>query len=221
MKLTPLFVGALLLFVQPRVGSSQDSRPRLLIDPVPAPCVVYEFRYVESQPPLMAAELKLVCSSQEKITSAAVLVTFWRQGRPVSGRLWPVSGDSIAMAHPLLIRFDLQRTRADSLVASVFKAQGPTFVWRLPSELLRSLGERLFPGLVIPRSSAAGTGASQGQNASPAGANGCTITLSDCVAAAKDACGDGNVGGVAFSSSTCTCCFYCRGEQPPDCPGND
>jgi len=220
MKLTSVCVGAFVLLVQTSVGPSQGSRPQLLIDPVEAPVFIQEFNYVESQPPLAAAVLRVIPTSREKITTAAILITYWRQGRPVAGRIYPVYENALSGAVPLRIRLDFQRTRADSVVASVFKAQGPTLNWVLPSEHLRSLGQRLFPGVAMPQVPAAETVAPEPYNVRPASDNGCMMTLGDCVAAARAACGERGVGGVTFSSKTCTCCFYCSGELPADCGGD-
>jgi hypothetical protein len=143
-------LGVFVTLVQPWAVSSQVKRPSLLIDPVAAPIAVHEFNYVESEAPRATAALTVVPSSRQQVTSALILVTYWREARPLSGRIYPVSGDTIARAGQLLIRFDPQRTRADSVVATVFKAQGPTLVWVVPSEHLTSLRERVFPGFVIP-----------------------------------------------------------------------
>jgi hypothetical protein len=159
MKLTSVCLGAFVLLVQTLVGSSQGSRPQLLIDPVEAPVFIQEFNYVESEPPLVAAVLRVIPTSREKITAAAILITYWRQGRPVAGRIYPVYENVLTGAVPLRIRLDFQRTRADSVVASVFKAQGPTLNWVLPSEHLRSLGQRLFPGASMPQAPPAETAA--------------------------------------------------------------
>jgi hypothetical protein len=150
MRLISVSLGAFVMVVQPWAASSQVKRPSLLIDPVAAPIAIHQFNYVESEAPRATAALTVVPSSRQQVTSALILVTYWREGRPLSGRIYPVSGDTIARAGQLLIRFDPQRTRADSVVATVFKAQGPTLVWVVPSEHLTSLRERVFPGYVIP-----------------------------------------------------------------------
>jgi hypothetical protein len=202
-------------------GQQLGKSRNILAVPGPAPVAIENVRFDESVGGNGAVILDLVPTSRRHVSSAVLALVYWQNDRPLGGQLFAFEGDATLARRARQLRLNNMAQAADTIAVSVFRASSPGMFWQAPEALAGnrpSQHARNMGAWAVSRFSEEQWKA-QPEAGEATASSDCSTTLETCTSAAKDVCGSMNVGGVIFIGSTCTCCFYCRGQVPPDCYG--
>jgi hypothetical protein len=160
--------------------------------------------------------VKLICTavSKQRLLHASIHVSYWSNDLPLGGHVVQVSENQIYEASSIPVKLSSFVKSANKVLFSVVSADSANSSWKVK----HSLGITLLEQEKWNLSNRFGEADWQVRPAElTIGSSNCSGMFGDCNAAARTSCGEGNIGGVSFIGSTCSSCYYCKGNTPQQC----